>query len=438
MAKTKTKERPTTGLPLGPLVKDILKIAYRARRPVLLEGETGIGKSEIVRQVAAELGIGFLVLDLSLLEPPDLVGLPVLADGRTSFALPSILPRDGAGLLLLEELNRAERYIQQPALQLLTARRLHEYVLPDGWLPCAAINPERGDYQVTPLDPALRARFLHLGVRADRLAWLDWAQANGVHPAVLHLARHHEHFFDGVPPRTWTYVSDLLRHLKPAEANNEALLRATLGGYLPHAWIEVLVPQLHEAPAGDGIDEVRLLSAYHQDAELRKLIVGLRESGRTDVLENLAYRVLRKIDGAALNQALGDRQFCLEAFEAFLAELPGDHREVLQQAVADNPAAAALLNVTAKDVLHGSYPTSNVARQVDGWVREPRLHHRAALLVGAVCHAIAHQPDIFALRSNRGALMGLGAFQKQVQAHWAKPLEETLTRWNVQPIAPKS
>ena len=30
---------------------------------------------------------------------------------------------------MLEELNRAERYIQQPALQLLTARRLHEYEL---------------------------------------------------------------------------------------------------------------------------------------------------------------------------------------------------------------------------------------------------------------------------------------------------------------------
>ena len=57
---------------------------------------------------------------------------------------------------MLEELNRAERYIQQPALQLLTARRLHEYELPPGWSTVAAINPEDGEYQVTPLDPALR------------------------------------------------------------------------------------------------------------------------------------------------------------------------------------------------------------------------------------------------------------------------------------------
>jgi hypothetical protein len=43
---------------------------------------------------------------------------------------------------MLEELNRAERYIQQPALQLLTARRLHEYTLPPGWVCFAAVNPE--------------------------------------------------------------------------------------------------------------------------------------------------------------------------------------------------------------------------------------------------------------------------------------------------------
>src|SRR6201989_1410700 len=108
-------------LPLGPRVEPILEVAYRARRPVLLEGATGIGKSELVAQLARKLGIAHTVLDLSLLEPPDLVGLPVIEDGRTRYALPRFLPRDGAGILMLEELNRAERYIQQPALQLLTA-----------------------------------------------------------------------------------------------------------------------------------------------------------------------------------------------------------------------------------------------------------------------------------------------------------------------------
>jgi MoxR-like ATPase len=189
-------------IPVGPRLEAALELAYRARRPALLEGPTGIGKSEIVQAVAASLGIECRVLDLSLLEPPDLVGLPVVSDGRTSYARPSILPDGGAGILVLEELNRAERYIQQPALQLLTARRLHEYVLPEGWCTFAAINPESGDYQVTPLDAALRARFLVLQVRADRRALLAWAEEHGVHPVVLHIGRSHDRFVEGVAPRT--------------------------------------------------------------------------------------------------------------------------------------------------------------------------------------------------------------------------------------------
>src|SRR4051794_19529787 len=131
LAKTATNEplRPLA-VPVGQRLERVLTVAYRARRAVLLEGPTGVGKSEIVRRVAGALGIETTVLDLSLLEPPDLVGLPIVKDGRTEYALPHVLPRDGAGILLLEELNRAERYIQQPALQLLSARRLHEYELP--------------------------------------------------------------------------------------------------------------------------------------------------------------------------------------------------------------------------------------------------------------------------------------------------------------------
>ncbi|MCB9882928.1 MAG: AAA family ATPase [Planctomycetes bacterium] len=111
---------------------DLLDIAWRARRNVLLEGPTGIGKSAVVQQFAARAGIGFVVLDLSLLEPPDLVGLPVIREGRTHDAVPSELPTSVHGVLMLEELDRAEIPVMQPALQLLSARRLHDYELPPG------------------------------------------------------------------------------------------------------------------------------------------------------------------------------------------------------------------------------------------------------------------------------------------------------------------
>jgi len=80
MSRAKTETKPASvkdnqALPLGPRVASILEVAYRAKRPALLEGPTSIGKSELVGQLAKKLGIQHVVLDLSLLEPPDLVGL---------------------------------------------------------------------------------------------------------------------------------------------------------------------------------------------------------------------------------------------------------------------------------------------------------------------------------------------------------------------------
>jgi hypothetical protein len=63
------------------------------------------------------------------------------------------------------------------------------HVLPDGWSAWAAINPERDGYQVTPMDPALRSRFLNLHVHLDHRSWLEWAEKKSIHNAVLTLAR---------------------------------------------------------------------------------------------------------------------------------------------------------------------------------------------------------------------------------------------------------
>ncbi len=408
-----TDRAPPHGLPIGALVKDVLKIAYRARRPILLEGPTGIGKSEIIRSVSEELGIAQVVLDLSLLEPPDLVGLPILVDQRTTYACPKLLPTNGAGILLLEELNRAERYIQQPALQLLTTRRLHEYVLPEGWLACAAINPEDGEYQVTPLDPALRARFLNLRVRADRPSWLDWAEAHGIHPAILTLGRTHDRFLDETPPRTWTYVSQLLQTLTPHEYRNEPLVRATLGGYLPPAWIEILLDILDRQGADETMPLLSLVSQYHRDLDLQRLIGDYRVNGQTDVLETLGYRLLQLVEGPELQRAVQTKQFVLQSFERLLEDLPGDFREQVQDAFGQNPAAGQLVPVELSKILHG-YVRGPLRAQIQAWSSDAYRQHRLRVLVGEVIRQLEGHADLAGLRKNQEALTGLGALLDDV------------------------
>ena len=98
---------------------------------MLIEAKHGIGKSQIIEQAAEDLGdrITFC-FDLSLMEPPDLIGLPQIVENVTKYAQPSSLPTAGAGLLMFEELNRAPEHMRAPCLQLLTARSLNDYRMP--------------------------------------------------------------------------------------------------------------------------------------------------------------------------------------------------------------------------------------------------------------------------------------------------------------------
>ena len=422
-------------IPVGPRLMAVLEVAYRARQPVLLEGATGIGKSEVVAQLAQSLGVRHMVLDLSLLEPPDLVGLPRIHGDRTGYAAPEALPTGGEGILMLEELNRAERYIQQPALQLLTARRLHQYELPQGWATMAAINPEDGAYQVTPLDPALRTRFMNLRAYPSRGAWLQWAEADGVHPAVLKLARLHDRVLDEVSPRNWTYASNVLKALTPAEIQNTHLLRDALGGYLPAAWVDLLIRERDEGALSAGIDAYALLRSYHRDPELQAAVRTLGDEGRLDLLEQTGHQLMSVLQGPELALLVSRDEVDLTAFEALVADLPGDMRETLSEALGDNAAAAPLLDVSPSDVLKG-YSGSHNKRKVDGWLRGPR--YRARVLLTAVAGLVRAERDPNHLRRDNSARMGLGTFLEQIGADMGEPLVRALRSQHIDPIFPSA
>jgi hypothetical protein len=413
----------------------VLELAYRARRPVLLEGPTGIGKSDIVRKVAGKLGIAHVVLDLSLLEPPDLVGLPVIKDGRTSYAVPDILPQDGAGILMLEELNRAERYIQQPALQLLSARRLHGYELPPGWACFAAVNPEGEGYHVTPLDRALRARFLSLAARADRASWLAWAQVSDVHPAIIALGQAHERILDDVPPRTWAYASHILKALRPEEINNAALLRDALGGYLPPAWVELVVAGRDAWTSHLPFDVRALLSDYDRRPDLAREVRSYAEGGKTDRLDELTTRLCRLLEGPEAGVLVAERQITLSAFEALIADLPGDQRERLQESLGRNPTATALVDVRPEEVVQ-NYPGSAAERKILAWRADPTKGHRLALVVTGLSAHLERQAKLAEVKRSNVVRTCLGHLLAELPEKWALDLVATLKRLGITPIRP--
>jgi hypothetical protein len=135
-------------------------------------------------------------------------------------------------LFAIEELNRADRHMRAPCLQLLTERTLNDYRLPDGWLPVAAVNPtDNGNYDVEVLDRALLSRFVCVDVVADREEWLKWAEIESIHQAVIAYVNGDDEVFDDSEsnPRAWSYVSSLLHAAGELESFNRALRTAVIG-----------------------------------------------------------------------------------------------------------------------------------------------------------------------------------------------------------------
>src|SRR5216684_2547217 len=87
---------------------EALTVLLQAKHPTCIWGSPGIGKSQIVAQVAGTLSLQLQDVRAVLLDPVDLRGLPtVTPDGHARWATPDFLPQSGAGVLFLDELNRA-------------------------------------------------------------------------------------------------------------------------------------------------------------------------------------------------------------------------------------------------------------------------------------------------------------------------------------------
>ena len=309
-----------TTVPLGPEVVGQLRTCYEEKIPPMLWGSHGIGKSEIFHTVARELGIECRIIDLAALDPSDQMGLPYIRDGRTEHATWERLPREGAGLLVLEEITRARSSVRSTAYQLLSARRLNSYRLPDGWLPCATSNPVGSDSDVAPLDAALLDRFCEIRCHADESEWLRWARQNNLHDAVLRTVEHAGGAFAGLAtPRGWTKASELLE-----SPDTLALSRVTrlslFEGVLKDARLARALERVRDDKRP--LEPREVLDQYDL---FRKTVQGWPELGRLDLLD----ATIRSLQGYILHQdgansvAAGTRA---EHLRRFLDDLPGDLR----------------------------------------------------------------------------------------------------------------
>lgn len=162
-----------------------------ANQPVMLHGSPGVGKSDVVRQVAKQRGIELIDLRLSQLDPVDLRGVPSVDTKKhiTSWNTPNFLPTDGKGILFLDEINSAAQATQAAAYQLVLDRKLGDYMVPPGWAIIAAGNRSTDRAIVNQMSTALKNRFTHLNYEVSNDDWCDWALRNNIAVEVLGFIR---------------------------------------------------------------------------------------------------------------------------------------------------------------------------------------------------------------------------------------------------------
>jgi len=246
--------------------KEFLSTHSGHHTPVMLWGPPGVGKSQLISQVAEKHEVPVVDIRLSQMEPSDLRGIPFRTDSQVEWAIPSMLPdieRHGhEGILFLDEITSAPPSVSAAAYQLILDRKLGAYEVPPGWAIFAAGN-RQGDRGVTYSMPApLANRFSHFEVDVNLDDWVAWAYQHGIDERLIAFLRFRpELLFDFDPahnpvafpsPRSWEFAHRALHKFGDNPKTLMGTLQACVG---PAAGIELsaFVENLDKLPDIDAI-----------------------------------------------------------------------------------------------------------------------------------------------------------------------------------------
>ncbi|HMQ46784.1 MAG TPA: AAA family ATPase [Saprospiraceae bacterium] len=154
------------------------------KTPICIWGKHGVGKTALVQALAQEQGWQFAyIAPAQFEEMGDLLGMPTIENGKTVFKTPAWVPtQTGPGILLIDDVNRADDRILRGIMQLLQRYQLVSWQLPPQWDIVLTANPDGGDYSVTPMDDALLTRMMHVTLDFDLKEWAKWAENHQIDP----------------------------------------------------------------------------------------------------------------------------------------------------------------------------------------------------------------------------------------------------------------
>ena len=213
------------------------KIPVLRQRPILLMGAPGIGKTQIMEQIAREEKIGLVAYTITHHTRQSAVGLPFIREEEfggktysvTEYTMSEIIAsvyrkiRESGqkeGILFIDEINCVSETLAPTMLQFLQCKTFGNQSVPEGWIIVAAGNPPEYNKSVRDFDMVTLDRIRYLSVEADLKVWREYARNQHLHGAILsYLELHPKNFYrveadvDGlqfVTARGWEDLSNLM------------------------------------------------------------------------------------------------------------------------------------------------------------------------------------------------------------------------------------
>lgn len=337
--------------------------------PICIWGSHGIGKTAVIKDLAKKHGWKFrYCAPAQFEEMGDLHGLPVRLDPNpdvqgdesTVYMPPDWVPKkddEGPGILLLDDLNRADDRILRGLMQLIQEFEMFSWTLPRKWQIVCTANPEGGDYSVTPMDPAMLTRMLHITMIFDVKSWARWAMNAGIDPRGIAFVLTYPEVITGerTTPRTLTQFFDQIATIEDLKSELE------LVNVLARSALDEITATTFLAFVHDGvtqlIDPTDILEAKEFEPiakQISQLSKGKGDTKRVDRLSTICTRLYLHLSSDSYKRG----NYHAKNLVAFLMldDLPNDLRFSLHRdlsAIGDEVASMLRDPKLAKLVIDG-------------------------------------------------------------------------------------
>ena len=287
---------------------NVLNSKGKRGTPICIWGTHGLGKTQIVRDFAKDKGWKFsYIAPAQFEEMGDLHGMPnvidpdekISGDEYTVYSPPDWVPKDeGPGILLLDDINRADDRILRGCMQLLQNFELTSWKLPPKWQIVATANPEGGDYSVTPMDGAMLTRMLHTTLKFNAKIWAEWAVKANIDSRGISFVLTYPELVNSerTTPRSLTQFFEQIESIEDLKANIqlvEALALSSLDELTVSSFIAFVNDELTQLIEPEEILDTKDFKKI--EIRIKEVSIDKNGSKRVDRLSTICSRLYLKL-----------------------------------------------------------------------------------------------------------------------------------------------